>query len=922
MAEHRKKIDRDEIKGGLICALPIERAAVIAMLDEKYDLVQIQDDSDHNNYVFGQLAGHKVAVASLPEGLTGTNAAAIVARQLSRSFSSIQIRLMVGIGGGVWSKKNDVRLGDVVVSRPDRQFGGVVQYDLGKRTPEGKFERTGSLDKPPSKLLLALSALRADCEESNSGHEKVLFEAYQKNPRFRDTFSRPDEVDELYQFDYEIDGTHEDCKRCDKKKLVERPRRKFIEKPEIHYGIIASGNSVIRSATQREKLNQDLGGILCFEMEAAGLMHDFQCLVIRGICDYADSHKNKRWQRYAAATAAAYAKLFLTKIHCSGAKGLVATQSTVSFMGQSPPGSGLPFVQPPAPYYGQLLPGSPYSPLQQGLFGDRFPLGFGQDSAYRSPYHPNHSSPKLGQLATQQKALLPDQSPPASGQVSAAQSAFPSNQSSPRLGQLSPQQRAFLPNQPPPTFGQQPAYQRALPSAEASLGFGQQSASERALHSAQSLPRFGQLSSPPKSFLSSKTWPKPQFEPAHACLDTNQASAEQIPRSFLKPPHSLHKLGHSDTDLMRYGGNKGTSKGIRRKAVGSLPGVSEGYRQTTQMVYSQPPRIHQPRPSCQPRYHEQYRGSPIPLHPLPATNSEPRQSINHNITHVTNYDYIRPSATEHASWHAGEHVALPSVGAAPGAVIIVETGFRGQGDSKPSKSEHGCDRADSSVPEYGNAEAGDGGSDSSSTKAKINRDVDLLLVPYPVTVDGRDTSSKGGHKGERTASDDLYGRDEISTAGDEGGSTGPDDLDGRDASSTGGEVGGGTATDDAEQVGRPRDIGRIDEDGDMGNDILEDSYQYDGVPNHHSSCLELGDIPHESIPDAGGRTGEAAEYYNGYIPWSYQEPEATLHNSTFYDPVRRSEAIEQDRGVDGDYSDRDISDVPSQPTKQEYKSCK
>ena len=49
----------------------------------------------------------------------------------------------------------------------------------------------------------------------------------------------------------------------------------------------------------------------CFEMEAAGLMDNFPCPVIRVICDYADSHKNKRWQPYAAATAAAVAKALL-----------------------------------------------------------------------------------------------------------------------------------------------------------------------------------------------------------------------------------------------------------------------------------------------------------------------------------------------------------------------------------------------------------------------------------------------------------------------------------------------------------------------------------------------------------------------------------------------------------------------------------
>jgi nucleoside phosphorylase len=82
----------------------------------------------------------------------------------------------------------------------------------------------------------------------------------------------------------------------------------------VHYGTIASGNRVIKNAIERDRISADLGGVLCFEMEAGGLMNSFPCLVIRGICDYADSHKNKRWQPYAAGTAAAYAKEVLSSI--------------------------------------------------------------------------------------------------------------------------------------------------------------------------------------------------------------------------------------------------------------------------------------------------------------------------------------------------------------------------------------------------------------------------------------------------------------------------------------------------------------------------------------------------------------------------------------------------------------------------------
>jgi hypothetical protein len=52
-------------------------------------------------------------------------------------------------------------------------------------------------------------------------------------------------------------------------------------------------------------------------MEGAGIMNSFPCLIIRGICDYADSHKNKQWQNYAAAVAAAYAKLLLSRLRDS-----------------------------------------------------------------------------------------------------------------------------------------------------------------------------------------------------------------------------------------------------------------------------------------------------------------------------------------------------------------------------------------------------------------------------------------------------------------------------------------------------------------------------------------------------------------------------------------------------------------------------
>ncbi|KAF4813622.1 Vegetative incompatibility protein HET-E-1 [Colletotrichum siamense] len=104
------------------------------------------------------------------------------------------------------------------------------------------------------------------------------------------------------------------CLNCDPNKEISRESRQTID-PEIHYGNIASGDLVVKGGLARDLIIQSLGkSFLCFEMEAAGLMNNFPCLVIRGICDYADSHKNDRWQNYAALAAAAYAKELLGAI--------------------------------------------------------------------------------------------------------------------------------------------------------------------------------------------------------------------------------------------------------------------------------------------------------------------------------------------------------------------------------------------------------------------------------------------------------------------------------------------------------------------------------------------------------------------------------------------------------------------------------
>jgi nucleoside phosphorylase len=98
---------------------------------------------------------------------------------------------------------------------------------------------------------------------------------------------------------------------CDSNSGGDQGRSLLDNSPAIHYGLIASGEQEYECGIVRDRAKQMLHGVLCFEREAAGLMDQFPCLVIRGICDYADSHKSARWQHYAAGTAAAFARELL-----------------------------------------------------------------------------------------------------------------------------------------------------------------------------------------------------------------------------------------------------------------------------------------------------------------------------------------------------------------------------------------------------------------------------------------------------------------------------------------------------------------------------------------------------------------------------------------------------------------------------------
>ncbi|KAK2732923.1 hypothetical protein FQN57_002444, partial [Myotisia sp. PD_48] len=293
-----------------LAPLEIEARAALHMLDNKHSGRFALGPGDDYVFQAGDMCGHNIIIATLPAGQEyGTGSAAALASQVKKFFPNLWFGLLVGVAAGLPNLSRtppiDIRLGDVLVGLPKGESAGLIAYDLGKELGNDGFQLLHFghvLANTETVVESAIGSIRLRAPDDTEA-----FLPYYENIRLKNhgsgTFVDPgQEYDKLYEVD--DDGIEA---------MIQRELRPIDKRSRVWYGPIGSGEKLMKNARKRNEL-RDTYNIIGLEMEAAGMMNRIPVGVIRGVCDYGDQHKNKEWQPYAAAMAAAYAKAILYEI--------------------------------------------------------------------------------------------------------------------------------------------------------------------------------------------------------------------------------------------------------------------------------------------------------------------------------------------------------------------------------------------------------------------------------------------------------------------------------------------------------------------------------------------------------------------------------------------------------------------------------
>ncbi|KAF3916656.1 hypothetical protein ABW20_dc0104834 [Dactylellina cionopaga] len=325
---------RQDFEIAIICALKVEVDAVEAFLDEDfeadYGFSYGKVDGDFNAYTAGRIGQKAVVLAYMPN--MGKVSSATVAAQLRMSFTNIRVAFLVGICGAApkSTADKDIFLGDIIVST------AVVQTDFGRQHPDVFIRKDtlednlGRADREIRSFLQKLEGKRI----TRRLEDKTFNYVANLGTRDRDYIYPSGNNDNLYSSEYRHKHRNghpcqicTNCKNpndpvcegartasctelgCDSTSVVPREREGVV-RPSLHFGRFASADTVMKSGFHRDNIIKK-EGVIAFEMEGAGSWDSLATVIIKSACDYADSHKNKAWQNYASATAAACAKAIL-----------------------------------------------------------------------------------------------------------------------------------------------------------------------------------------------------------------------------------------------------------------------------------------------------------------------------------------------------------------------------------------------------------------------------------------------------------------------------------------------------------------------------------------------------------------------------------------------------------------------------------
>ncbi|EWG48680.1 hypothetical protein FVEG_08374 [Fusarium verticillioides 7600] len=327
MASTQPPKDRKSFRVGIICALSREADAMSLLFDEFWD----EDgdpygrvDSDTNFYITGRIGKHNVVMTIL-SGM-GTCSTAIASVNLRASYTGLQLVLLVGICGGLPRiGDKDAFLGDVIVSKQIVGYDNIFDDGNGKPNP----------DIQPLLAVLDTEFMEKRLKKAAATHLKELQQEARDKMRRAEYHYPGAKKDAIYPPEY-LHKHRDFCRTCSEDpdlwcrtafrsscaevgcepdKLIPRERTEDLPEgadfaPEIFIGRLGSGNTVMKSGLDRDLIAAKYN-VIAFEMEGAGIGEEVSCIVIKGICDYADSHKNKTWQDFASATAASVAKAIL-----------------------------------------------------------------------------------------------------------------------------------------------------------------------------------------------------------------------------------------------------------------------------------------------------------------------------------------------------------------------------------------------------------------------------------------------------------------------------------------------------------------------------------------------------------------------------------------------------------------------------------